>query len=404
MAQFQYQEQEELSLDDFDKSNEVTKSRRSIRKNEPADEALWASLEARSGEVYSRDMAMEDLPVSKVEPMYESEQESLNEDEGYEYLEFIDSDSDYPWRGLTEAVLALGSRVPEWLLKVDIEESAEKLVDQVEFFIEDLPIHETELKLIMSLCMICYGGSWPRLASYIAAFEVFGTEKVLDEVVLVGRCLYNSCCNYEVTTEKSVPTKTDGKEIFARVRQTIKDAGLQIAVLLAVLHVAPWAEVCLSIAFASKISGIVRLQEVFTYTLRTNDYESSVSPIEAEWSKLLSTLCCNILALVLFSVGYPSLIIAMYMAHLGLEMILCDDANKTLCIYGIPLMFARGDWEDKAIQNYVWATIAVMSLWQALSGYSGLLEPISWLMLLFPTVKLYNMVYFNASKKDVKEE
>jgi len=397
-----------LSLDDFNKSEAFSPSRISLRKKQSVDEAFWAAKEAQREEEHLnvRNLTTKDLPIPTVVSLSDSEAEPLYEEESYEYLEFMDSDSDYPWRGLTEVVLGLGARVPEWLLKADLEENAEKIIDAVEFFIEDLPKHEKELKLIMGFCMIFYGGSWPRLASYMAAYEVFGTAKVLEEVVLVGRCFYNSFFNNEVATVNCVFTTGNVRETCARVRQAIRDTGLQIAVFLAVKHVAPWAEVCLSIAFASKLPGIIRLDEVFTKALGTsmNENGKSVNEIEAAWIRLLSSLCCNILALVLLSVGYPNMVVAMYMTHFGLEMVLCDDVKKTYHIGGVPFTFEREDWKDKTTQNYVWSTVAIMSLWQALNGYSGLLESISWLMLLFPVVKLYNLINYGAFSGELKEE
>jgi len=409
MAQVQYQEQEELSLDDFDKSEAFSRSGKTSRKELTLDEAFRAAKEAWPEEepLNVKDFQIKEFPIpqvasvskSGIAPIYESEEE------GYEYLEFIESsDSDYPWRGLTEVMLGLGTMLPEWILKGDLEENAEKIIERVELFIEDLPTHEKELKLIMGSCMIFYGGCWPRLASYMAAYEVFGTAAVLDEVVLVGRCFYNSFFNSEVVYGKSVLTTGKVKGAYARVRQAIKDAGLQIAVFLAVKHVAPWAEVCLSIAFASKLTGIVRLEEVFAKVLSTSMDGNSIDESDAAWIRLLSCLCCNILALVFLGVGYPSLVVAMYMAHFGLEMILCDDVKKTYHIAGVPFTFEREDWEDKSTQNYVWSTVAIMSLWQALNGYSGLLESISWLMLMFPVVKLYNLVNYGALSCDSKEE
>jgi len=411
MAQVQYQEQEELSLDDFDKSEAFSPTGKSSGKKLTLDEVYRAAKEAwpEVEPLNVKDFQIEEFPLpevqvaslgeTEVEPVYEEEEED------FEYLEFIDSsDSDYPWRGLTEVVLGLGTMLPEWLLKTDLEEQAEKIIDRVELFIEDLPKHEKELKLIMGFCMIFYGGSWPRLASYMAAYEVFGTAAVLDEVVLVGRCFWNSCFYNEGEHEKRVFKTGKVKEAFARVRQTFKDAGLQIAVFLAVKHVAPWAEVCLSIAFASKLTGIVRLEEVFGKVLSTSMDGELIDESDAAWIRLLSCLCCNILALVILGVGYPSLVIAMYMAHFGLEMILCDDLKKTYRIAGVPFTFEREDWEDKTTQNYVWSTVAIMSLWQAINDYTGLLESVSWLMLMFPVVKLYNLVNYGALSHNLKEE
>jgi len=410
MAQVQYQEQEELSLDDFDKSEAFSPSGKTLRKELTLDEAFRAAKEAwPEGEplnVGNFQIKEFPLPEVQVASLGKTEVETVYEEEDYEYLEFIESsDSDYPWRGLTEVMLGLGTMLPEWLLKTDLEEQAEKIIDRVELFIEDLPKHEKELKLIMGFCMIFYGGSWPRLASYMAAYEVFGTAAVLDEVVLVGRCFYNSFFNNEEGEYEKRVFKTDKvKEAYARVRQTIKDAGLQIAVFLAVKHVAPWAEVCLSIAFASKLKGIVRLEEVFGKVLSTSTNGDLIDESDAAWIRLLSCLCCNILSLVILGVGYPSLVVAMYMCHFGLEVILCDALKKTYSIAGVPFRFEREDWEDKTTQNYVWSAVVITSLWQAINDYSGLLESVSWLMLMFPVVKLYNLVNYGALSRDLKEE
>merc|ERR1719189_3056117 len=152
-------------------------------------------------------------------------------------------------------------------------ETADMLVSMYEGIVEfayALPSHERTLKNITSLGLIFYGGSWPTLASVFAAVEAFGTKKVaLDS--------YNIFKDFLATD----PVEIEENDVTPRqIRDAFKNMGLQVAVMIAVFQSPSWAEICIAVAFATKLAAICPMDRILSSALKSPD--AGLSELE-EW-------------------------------------------------------------------------------------------------------------------------
>merc|ERR1719150_321833 len=176
----------------------------------------------------------------------------------------------------------------------------------------NLPEHESTLKNITSMMLICYGGSWAQLASIFAAVEAFGTKDVLEDAMEVFQ-------NF-ITAEPDEENDVTPREI----KETFQKLGLQIALMIAVMFSPSWAEVCIAVSFASKLTGLIPIDDLLSRALSapdmsmTAELEEWFQVVDDEWFSLLSLLACNIFSLTIFGC-FPSFVTAMYMGIIGLE-------------------------------------------------------------------------------------
>jgi len=265
----------------------------------------------------------------------------------------------------------------------------------------ELPKYEEELKYVTAAGLILYGGSWTTLAGIIAAAETFGVMKVLDEAKKVGMMFFTEDYDYEhdVTPDE--------------IRACFKNVGLHIALMIAVVLYPAWAEICISIAIASKFSSLLSADEFLKGTLSSGnipktELDGYFGLVDPEWFDLFSLFACVIISLIV-SGCFPRMVTAMYMAYLGVTMTV--QALSTRSSFYIPFVcdseniLSNNLWIEESTQQYVWAFVYVMAVWQALYGYSGAFEFLSCLMFLLPAVKAYNMIYGESlSVKDKKTE
>lgn len=265
----------------------------------------------------------------------------------------------------------------------------------------EIPKYEEELKFITAAGLVCYGGSWTTLARIIAAAEIFNVMKVVEEAKKVATMFfYEDCdCEYDVTPYE--------------IRACFKNVGLHLALMIAIVLYPGWGEICLSIAVATKFSCLFSADELLKGMLSAGDIpkpelDDYFGLVDPEWFDLFSLFACVILSLI-FCGCFPQMVTAMYMAYLGVTMTV--QALSTHSSFYIPFvhdseqMLSNNLWIDRSTQHYVWAFVYVMAAWQALYGYSGAFEFLSWLMLLLPTVQVHNVIYGESkSHNDKKTE
>jgi len=267
----------------------------------------------------------------------------------------------------------------------------ESIVNSMDIVYE-IPKLEEESKIVTALALAFYGGSWTMLAGIIGAVEVFGTQEVFEESLKVGNFVMSD--DYE---ENDV-TPLEVKETFRKV-------ALQIALMIAVVTCPSFAEICITIAFACKFSSLVSAQEMLKKIMVSSEYpnmeiEDYFGLVDPEWFDLLSLFGCNIVSVILFGC-FPRLITATYMGYLGVWL-LADTLKKGLDFFFIPYIggptyLDESMWMRKSTQYYVWTVVAVLAVWQAMYGYSGYFEFISWSMFLYPAVRVHNY-FFEETK------
>lgn len=276
----------------------------------------------------------------------------------------------------------------------EIFESCAMLFDLV----WEIPKYEEELKYMTAAILVCYGGSWTTLAGIFAAADVFETEKTAEKAKEIGELL--------VSGDDEVQHDVSPGEIKA----CFKNLGLHIALMVSVVWYQPWAEICVSLAIASKFSCLVYADDLLRKALYTpemsstelNDYFELVDP---EWFNLLSSFACIIMSLIIFGC-FPRLVTAMYMGYLGFT--LTAQALSARSTFSIPFVldseqvFDQSLWMEKSTQYYVWAIVSCMAIWQSMYGYTGAFEFISWVMFLLPVVHIYNKL--NAEPCDEAEK
>merc|ERR1719193_2216355 len=123
----------------------------------------------------------------------------------------------------------------------EILESCANLFDLV----WEIPKYEEELKYMTAAALVCYGGSWTTLAGIFAAADVFEIEKTAEKAREIGVLL--------VSGDDELQHDVSAGELKA----FIKNLGLHIALMVSVVYYPPWAEICVSLAFASKFSCLV---------------------------------------------------------------------------------------------------------------------------------------------------
>jgi len=250
----------------------------------------------------------------------------------------------------------------------------------------EVPKYQEQLKYITALALVCYGGSWTMLAGIIAAVEIFGTEEAVEHTLKVG--------NHIVYEEYD----NDHEVSPGEIKETFRNMALHCGLIVAVVLCPAVAEICISIAFASKFSPLVSVKQLLKKIMMSpdvanmdlDDYFGLVDP---EWFELLSLFGCNIVSVILFGC-YPRLITAMFMGYFGF-CVLAEAIQNGVDIF-IPfttysVAFQKDVWIQKTTQYYVWAFVAVMALWQAMNDYSGSFQFISWCMFLYPAVRIYNI-------------
>jgi len=235
---------------------------------------------------------------------------------------------------------------------------------------------EEELQYLTAMTLISYGGSWTILAGVIAASEAFGTKGVLTEACGVGMKFISED---EADEEELLPIE---------IKKIIKQLGLQTSLLIAVIVSPSWAELCITFALASKYTCLVPVQDILKKTISKPDsleLEDVFDTIEESWFDLLALIACNILSLTVFGC-FPRFTTSVYMGYIGVELMM-EGLMKN-----VDMPVDKEFWKNNQTQYYAWAIIAVMAVWQAIYGYTGIAECLSWLMFVYPVVKLYNYV------------
>jgi len=266
-----------------------------------------------------------------------------------------------------------------------VNAALEKLVKTLEVVYE-VPKYQEELKYIAALVLVCYGGSWTMLAGIIAAVEVFGTEEVVQEAIKVGNYVFYE--EYDNDYEVSP----------GEMKETFRNMALHFALMVAVVMCPSVSEICVSIAFAGKFSPLVSAEELLKKMLvspeiANMDLDDYFGLVDSEWFELLSLFGCNIVSIILYGC-FPRLITAIFMGYFG--FCLLAESLQNGVEFFIPFRtyseaIEESFWTQKTTQYYVWAFVTVMAVWQALNGYSGSFEFISWSMFLYPAVRIYSI-------------
>jgi len=290
------------------------------------------------------------------------------------------------------------------LRQVDFATMAANGAQMTSDSLSTLSENESLLRAFTSLALICYGGSWAQLASIFAAVEAFGTKEVLEEAMDVFQCFITA----EPDEENDVKPQ--------QIKDTFQKLGLQVALMIAVMFSPSWAEICIAVSFATKLTGLIPIEDLLSRALSapdmsmTAELEEWFQVVDDEWFSLLSLLACNIFSLTLFGC-FPSFVTAMYMGIIGLET-LAECMSPTL-EFVVPLgdmsvpvcSFERSDLFSKDNVHYVWGLNAFMALWQAYSGFTGTFQFLSWLMFLLPVVKIISFIFsLDGSETDKKLE
>jgi len=272
---------------------------------------------------------------------------------------------------IREEVAAVLIRKVENFRALDFVNIVDDIIGTVDDFVYNIPKHENELWIVTSLCLFFYGGSWGRLASLVAASEVFGTKEVVHAAYEVGRKFMGA--------EVLDVAPEDLKKIF-------KDLGLHFGLILAVLTTDFWAEVCVTLAFASKLIPMIRLHDNI-FDIKVNEDSDDV------WLTFLFSVVALIISSI-FLCFCPMLGSAMYLAFVGMKWFL--NGKRPLCLPSGSfttrpfVVITAEDFGNPNHQSSLWLNAAFTALWQAYHGYSGVLVFLSWSMFLLPLVNLFN--------------
>lgn len=256
---------------------------------------------------------------------------------------------------------------------VDLMEGINKLC---EYLIWNISSYDEEFTVISSICFFFYGGSWAGLAAGIAAVEIFSTKMAFEEV-------------YQVYSKiLSVDSPIDACSARFHLKEILKKIGMQIALMIAVLYCECWGEICISLAFGSKLDTLMRLQKFFDYGISNKD---GVNASTVEWLALLSSVWGALISSTLFAIC-PGIITAMYMAIIGIQCfarghckIYFPFTSRSLELVSWKELVNPGD------QFSVWSIIGISGLWQASYGYEGKGVFFTWLIFLLPVVKLIKL-------------
>merc|ERR1719474_1090301 len=264
MAQFQYQEQEDL-MADFDAPIEEPRkfTTRDIRSRRSFD-----------NEIGRRE---KDVPKSKWKPRISKHSQAR---EAGHKLNYIKAETNDPPEGNKAEVENAFDGVVDFedgidiLSKTVIEHTGIAFEIMKEVALE-APKHEEEFRFIAALSLIFYGGSWTNFAGAIAAFEAFGTRQVLEEAYKVYKSFFFDDFSDDEVTPRQI------KENFRKL-------GLQIALLIAVLVSPSWAEICITVAFASKFTSLVNVEELLKNSMSSPDevvaeFDEYFNSIDTSW-------------------------------------------------------------------------------------------------------------------------
>lgn len=241
------------------------------------------------------------------------------------------------------------------------------------------PQFEVEYKFCASMALICYGGSWTSLAGIIGALEIFDTWKVLEETFALMMAFFYT----------DVPKDTLSP---SQMKEEIRKVGLHIALLIATLVSDSWAEICITFAFACKCAPLIPVQELLKRTVSKPVRDRSEG-VDAGWFELVAVIACNILSFILFGC-FPRLITAMYMGYIGVSLMweFVEDFLSQVPLICDSVIFEGSFRMTKYKQYSAWAVVTFMAIWQSVSEYTGSLVFLSWLMFLYPIVKVYNII------------
>jgi len=229
---------------------------------------------------------------------------------------------------------------------------------------------EEGFQYVTAMTLISYGGSWTILAGVFAAGDAFGTNRVLTEACKVGLKFISD-------------EEQDGEEILPiEVKESVKQLGLQTSLLIAIIVSPSCAELCITIALASKYACLVPVKDILKKTISEPD---SLEVVDDSWFDLLALIACNIFSLTVFGC-FPRFTTSVYMGYVGLELMMKGLMNN------IHMPVRKEFWKKNQTQYYIWAVVTIMALWQAIYGYTGIAECLSWVMFVYPVVKLYNYV------------
>jgi len=274
-----------------------------------------------------------------------------------------------------------------------VDTMAEGLLQVYSVLVESLrevPRYEEELKYVSCISLICYGGSWTTLAGIVAAAEAFETELVLEEVHEVGTLFFSDDVDLEVSP--------------AEIKENVKKLGLHIALMIAVLVSSSWAELCITIALASKIAQFVPVVGMLKKVMMIADTDIGEMDdlyrlVDEDWFDLLALIACNIVSLIVFAC-FQQFTTAMYMGYHGVSVLV--ESLTYLPLFWEFEMINRTFWMKNTTQFLVWGFVVIMSLWQAISGYTGVCLFVSWLMFLHPLVQVYNMFTTDSDNEETE--
>jgi len=319
------------------------------------------------------------------------EDSSAEVSQHYQGVSTDDLEDDYftAFNFLLEEIQKFMTEKAGMLRKIDFTKDLGPISRMLEINVIDImrevPKYEEELKYFTAAALVCYGGSWTKLAGILAAAEAFEIRKVVEEAKLVGVILSSegNDSEHDISPEE--------------IKACVKNVGLHFSLLIAVVFCPSWAEICISIAFALKFTTLISADDLRRKTLSTRaeviEYYDQVNP---EWFDLFTSVACVIVSLIVFGF-FPRLITAMYMGYIGLS--LTAEAFSARSSLNIPFvldsedLFSKSTWMERTTQYYVWAFVSFMAVWQSMSGYSGVFEFISWLMFLLPVVHVHNIIY-----------
>jgi len=233
---------------------------------------------------------------------------------------------------------------------------------------------EEEFQYVTAITLICYGGSWTILAGVFAAGDAFGTKRVLTEACKV-------CMKFI-----SEDGEDEEKILPIEIKESVKQLGLQMSLLIAIIASPSWAELCITIALASKYACLLPVKDIMKKT-KSDSLEDVFDndTVEDSWFNLLALIACNILSLTVFGC-FPRFTTSVYMGYVGLELMMKGLMNN------VDMPVDKELWKNNQTQYYAWAVVTVMAMWQAFYGYTGIVECLSWVMFVYPVVKLYNYV------------
>jgi len=257
-------------------------------------------------------------------------------------------------------------------------------------FVRELLKHEEEFRYVSAMALISYGGTWNTLAGVIAAVEAFDTKRVLAEGYRVGMQFFSE-------DEDTEEDELKPSEITA----SIKQLGLQISLLISIMVSPSWAELCITIAFASKFTRLIPVQDILKRTISKpgpfpDDEDDIFDMVDDSWFDLLSVIACNIVSLTFFGC-FPNLVTAAYMGYIGVSLLMEGLVNK-VDLFQIDESF----WLKNKTQYYAWSVVVIMSVWQAIYGYTGIAEPLSWLMFVYPVVRVFNFLTEESDSEETE--